>query len=49
MLKLVTDDLVVHHRIGKHSVDIFVPEWDVAIEYQGVQHYQQNWRGDFVR
>jgi very-short-patch-repair endonuclease len=49
MLRLVTEDVVVHHRIGKHSVDIYIPEMNVAIEYQGSQHFQQSWRGNFKR
>lgn len=44
MLKLVSD-ISVHQRIGKYSVDVFVPEWNVAFEFQGEQHFKQTWRG----
>jgi hypothetical protein len=39
-------DVSIHHRIGKFTVDIFVPEWNMALEYQGGQHFQQTWHGD---
>jgi very-short-patch-repair endonuclease len=48
MMQLVAD-IVVHPKLGEHSVDIFVPEWKLAIEYQGGQHYQQTWRGEITR
>jgi very-short-patch-repair endonuclease len=48
MLKLVAD-VDVHRRVGNHSVDIFVNDWNVAIEYQGKQHFTQSWRGDIKR
>jgi hypothetical protein len=31
-----------------YSVDIFVPEWSVAFEYQGAHHYNQTYRGYVV-
>lgn len=49
MLRLVAGNIIPHHKIGQHSVDIFIPDWNVAIEYQGVQHSKQHWRGDFNR
>lgn len=48
MLKLVAD-VLIHHKLGDFSVDVYVPEWRVAVEYQGGQHYHQTWRGDVVR
>jgi very-short-patch-repair endonuclease len=45
MLHLVAD-VKVHQKIGNYSVDVFVPDWKAALEYQGGQHYQQSWRGD---
>jgi hypothetical protein len=45
MLRLVAGNIKLHHRIGHHSVDIFIPEWNLAIEYQGIQHYQGHWFG----
>jgi very-short-patch-repair endonuclease len=48
MLQLITD-VKRHQRIGNHSVDIFVPEWNLALEYQGEQHFHQTWRGDLKR
>jgi regulatory protein YycI of two-component signal transduction system YycFG len=49
MLQLVVDDVRLHHKFDKHSVDIYIPEWNIAIEYQGKQHFQQHWRGDLLR
>lgn len=48
MLKLVVD-IKIHHKIGDYTVDIFVPELNAVIEYQGIQHFKQSWRGDFKR
>ena len=48
MLQLVAD-IKVHHRIGNFSVDVYIPDWKLAIEYQGGQHFQQSWRGDLQR
>ena len=48
MLQLVAD-AKVHARIGTYSVDVYIPDWKLAVEYQGVQHFQQWWRGDFKR
>jgi very-short-patch-repair endonuclease len=33
-------------RILGYSVDLFLPEWSIAVEYQGYQHFQQFFRGD---
>jgi very-short-patch-repair endonuclease len=48
MLKRVTK---TQHQavIGGHSIDLFLPEWNIAIEYQGEQHYQQHYRGCLVK
>ena len=48
MLQLVADTQT-HAKIGKYSVDVFIPDWKLAVEYQGIQHSQQSWRGDCKR
>jgi very-short-patch-repair endonuclease len=48
MLKLLAD-VKVHQKIGEFSVDVFIPEWKLAIEYQGGQHLKQSWHGDLSR
>jgi hypothetical protein len=48
MLNLV-GDVKVHQKIGEFSVDIHMPEWNLAVEYQGGQHAFQSWCGDFLR
>jgi hypothetical protein len=32
--------------VNGHSVDVYIPDWKLAIEYQGKQHYQPHYRGD---
>src|SRR4051812_10950837 len=48
MLQVIADT-EIHARIGSHSVDVYIPEWKLAVEYQGEQHFQQSWRGDLKR
>lgn len=48
MLQLVAD-IEIHAKIGKYSVDVFVPSWKLAVEYQGIQHSQPIHLGDFKR
>ena len=48
MLKMVAD-VTVHAKLGEFSVDVFIPDWKLAVEYQGGQHSKQTWRGDFKR
>ena len=48
MLQLVADTQV-HAKIGKYSFDVFIPDWKLAVEYQGGQHSRQTWRGDVKR
>lgn len=43
MLKMVAD-VNVHHKIGEYSVDFYVPDWKLAIEYQGEQHFMKSWK-----
>src|SRR5690349_5245309 len=40
----------IHHQIKLqgHSVDLFLPDFCVAIEYQGGQHYVPTHRGNFA-
>ena len=34
-------DYALHHFwLGKQSLDLFIPSLKMAIEYQGIQHYQ---------
>jgi very-short-patch-repair endonuclease len=49
MMQFIVEDVKVHHRIGKYSVDIFIPDWKLALEYQGEQHYQTSCHGDVKR
>jgi very-short-patch-repair endonuclease len=35
--------------IGGCSVDVYIPQWNTAIEYQGGQHYKQINTGSFER
>jgi very-short-patch-repair endonuclease len=48
MFKLLTDDVKSHVSIGGQSVDVFLPEYSVAIEYQGKHHYEQQAHGHFI-
>jgi very-short-patch-repair endonuclease len=45
MLKSVTS-VSVHHVIEGYSVDVYLPEFSVAIEYQGAQHFTPKLRGE---
>jgi hypothetical protein len=35
---------VIHHAkpawIGRQHLDIWIPEWNIALEYRGIQHYE---------
>jgi very-short-patch-repair endonuclease len=48
MMGLVAD-IKTHHRIGNYVVDIYIPELNLALEYQGKQHFQQAQYGDLKR
>lgn len=48
MLQLVAETKI-HAKIGRYSVDVFIPDWKLAVEYQGGQHAKQTWRGDLKR
>ena len=48
MLNVVAD-IKIHHKIDKYSIDIYIPEWNVAIEYQGEQHFKNTTHGDIKR
>lgn len=51
MIKSLAKDTNVytHCKIGGYSVDIYVPEWKLALEYQGTQHYQPSYKSDLKR
>lgn len=49
MIRSLTSDVQIHADVHGYSVDIFIPQWKVAIEYQGDQHYKAVYKGDFVR
>src|SRR5690606_31870490 len=40
----VKDDKVIHHAspkwLGRQHLDIYLPKLNIAIEYQGAQHYE---------
>lgn len=47
MLKSVTR-VEPQTRIQGHSIDLFLPEWSLAVEYQGQQHYAPTyWQSGF--
>jgi very-short-patch-repair endonuclease len=46
MMRAVAD-IEVHSNINGYSVDIYVKDWKLAIEYQGQQHYTPIHRGDW--
>lgn len=48
MLQLIAE-ATIHAKIGKYSVDAYIPDWKLAVEYHGIQHFQESWRGDFQR
>jgi hypothetical protein len=43
---------IIHHGrpdfLGKQEYDIWIPEYKIAVEYQGIQHYKaiKNWGGE---
>ena len=37
--------------LGRQSLDFYLPEYNIAIEYQGIQHFKKNnlFKEDFIK
>jgi hypothetical protein len=37
----IAKNIEVHYRIKKYTVDVYIPEWNLAVEYNGEHHYHE--------